>query len=284
MEIKVYSTQEVEDRIAAHQARAEKYTAAHVERRFRHEKHPVFDFLFDYYPIKPAQLAKWHPGVGAAIPAPNERANWRFYKTEDGLISLDVEAWWQARGNTAEYIADLLERTQSNPAHFDCFGMHEWAMVYKVEPRHQLPLRIGAAGTNALVEAQGQIRCTHYDAFRFFAPEATEHNQTQLTRESQPLCEQRGCLHATMDLYKWAAKLGPLVPGELWLDCFELAWDCRILDMEASPYDCQSLGLGYVPVESPEGKAEYVRRQRALSERAQPIRSALIELVRTARG
>lgn len=57
-----------------------------------------------------------------------------------------------------------------------------------------------------------------------------------------------------MDLFKWALKLGPLVPGELLLDCFELAKDARRLDMEASPYDCRELGFDIVPVETTEEK------------------------------
>lgn len=32
-------------------------------------------------------------------------------------------------------------------------------------------------------------------------------------------------------------KLGPLVPGHLLLDAFELARDIRLLDMQAAPYD-----------------------------------------------
>ena len=79
-----------------------------------------------------------------------------------------------------------------------------------------------------------------------------------------------------MDLYKWAAKLGPLVPGELWLDCFELACDVRRLDMAASPYDLRDWGVEPVRIETPEGKAEYVARQRAFSRRAEPLRRALI--------
>ena len=55
--------------------------------------------------------------------------------------------------------------------------------------------------------------------------------------------EQPGCLHAAMDVYKWATKLGPLVPGDLLLDCFELAREIRRTDMQASPYDVSSYGL-----------------------------------------
>ena len=44
-------------------------------------------------------------------------------------------------------------------------------MVYRLEEdevRHAgWPLRLGAAGTDEVVEAH-QIRCSHYDAFRFY--------------------------------------------------------------------------------------------------------------------
>jgi hypothetical protein len=79
-----------------------------------------------------------------------------------------------------------------------------------------------------------------------------------------------------MDCHKWAGKLGPAVPGELALDCFELARDVRLLDMQAAPYDLSSYGQPPVAIETPEGKAEYVRRQRDLAERAGQLRTRLI--------
>ena len=67
------------------------------------------------------------------------------------------------------------------------------------------------------------IRCTHFDAFRFFTPEAVGLNRLQPTRATQVDLDQPGCLHAAMDCHKWASKLGPAVPGALALDCFALA-------------------------------------------------------------
>jgi hypothetical protein len=139
-----------------------------------------------------------------------------------------------------------------------------------------VPLRLGRAGTDAVVESH-DLRCTHFDAFRFFTPEAVPRNRTALTRDDQPLFEQPGCLHAGMDLYKWAVKLGPLVPGELLLDTFELARDIRLLDMQAAPYDLSAWDVEPVPIETPEGKAEYVRRQRGFAERGAALRSALLD-------
>jgi hypothetical protein len=154
-------------------------------------------------------------------------------------------------------------------------------MVYRAdERRHALPLRLGRAGTDAVVE-DAQIRCSHYDAFRFFTPEAVGRNRLQPTRKTQPAMEQPGCLHATMDLYKWAYKLGPAVPGELLADTFELAADVRELDMRASPYDLADAGYRAVAIETPEGRAEYAAAQREFAHRGGELRRRLLAICET---
>src|SRR5699024_12583764 len=90
-------------------------------------------------------------------------------------------------------------------------------------------------------------------------------NASRPTRAAQVDNDNPACLHVGMDLYKWAMKLTPLVPSSLVLDCFEHARQTRVLDMEASPYDVRPLGYGVVAIETPAGKAEDVRRQRALA-------------------
>lgn len=278
----------------AHAARADAATAGHRARRSRHERHAVEDFLYEYYPTRPAQLRRWHPGHGTALAAgidgPGPHAAWRWYRTAaDGTVSLDLDAYLDARGDTVAFVHTLLSATVARPAATGCFGLHEWAMVYREaddEHRHRLPLRLGAAGTDAVVE-QHRIRCTHVDAFRFFTPDAVGRNTVQPSRETQVRDEQPGCLHANMDVYKWALKLGPLVPGELLLDCFDLAREIRSTDMQASPYDVSSYGLPPVAIETPEGKAEYVRRQRDYARRANALRQrllAVVHVVTSARG
>ena len=84
-----------------------------------------------------------------------------------------------------------------------------------------------------------------------------------------------------MDLLKWAMSLGPAVPGDLLLDTLELAHVSRRLDMAASPYDVSSLGERPVAIETAEGRAEYVERQRALSREAEPLRHRLVEVCDT---
>jgi hypothetical protein len=267
----------------AHAERADEMTAGHRARRATGEKHAIEDFLYDYYGTRPAVLRRWHPGVGTGLaPAPDglaEHAAWKFYLTyPDGVVTLDEDGYMHARGESVRYIHGLLTATASRPVFSGCFGLHEWAMVYRdPEHRHPLPLRLGQAGTDKVVE-QHPIRCTHFDAFRFFTPEAVGLNRLQPTRATQVDLDQPGCLHAAMDVHKWATKLGAAVPGALALDCFALAADIRLLDMQASPYDLSSYGHPPVKIETPEGKAEYVARQREFARRAAALRARLIRV------
>ena len=154
-------------------------------------------------------------------------------------------------------------------------------MVYRApDRRHPVPLRLGQARTDAVVESH-RIRCSHYDAYRFFTPPAAPLNALRPTRQAAVALEQPGCLHATMDLYKWAYKLLPAVPSELVADAFVLARDVRELDMRASPYDLTALGYEPVPVETSEGKAAYVAGQRAFAERGRLLRGRLLATLDT---
>ena len=45
--------------------------------------------------------------------------------------------------------------------------------------------------------------------------------------------------------------------------------------MEAAPYDLAPLGYEPVRVETPDGRAEYVRRQRELMDASAPLRARL---------
>lgn len=279
MGIAALSSAEWRAREQEHRERADALTAGHRERAVRGEKHPVQDFLFTYYSYKPAQLRRWHPGAGVVLEDAPERLAWRWYSPGPSVDSArpDAAAFAADKSELAALVERMLRRTASRPGQFGCFGLHEWAMVYREqEHRHPVPLRLGQAGTDTVVESH-ELRCTHFDAFRFFTPEAVPRNRSPLSRESQPSLEQPGCLHAGMDVYKWAMKLGPLVAGELLLDCFELARDIRELDMQAAPYDLSEWGVVPVPIETAEGKSEYVRRQRGFAERGNALRERILE-------
>ncbi|EFG46981.1 hypothetical protein HMPREF0183_1684 [Brevibacterium mcbrellneri ATCC 49030] len=271
----------------AHEQAVHERTASHLERRSRGEKHPVEDFLFTYYPFKPGKLATWHPGAGTAVmvetSADEAYFNRRWYTRSQHaghtVAHVDVGAWEADRGQGATFIRQLLEATVDREASFGCFGLHEWAMVYKQttqEHRHShVPLRLSQEETDRVVENH-RIQCSHYDAFRFFTPPARPLNTLQPTRQGMRANEQPGCLHAGMDLYKWAMKLEPIVESATVLDAFDLARAIRTLDMEASPYDVRAWGYGVVAIETAQGKAEYMRRQEEFSRQAQALRRRLI--------
>jgi len=266
-------------REAAHAERMRRWTEPYQQRRARREKHPVHDFLFQYYSYRPTHLQRWQPGPGVVLAGARrflERPGYR--ETADG-VTLDPGAFTAKRADTTRYLLRLLENTASRQPRLNCFGLHEWAMVYRQRPdqvRHnQLPLRLGSGGTDTVVESL-DIRCGHYDAFRFFTAPARPRNALQPTRETQPELEQPGCLHANMDLYKISYKLDPFVPSELIADCFELAVRIRELDMRASPYDLSEYGYSPVRIETPAGRAEYARAQADFARHAAPLRDRLI--------
>jgi hypothetical protein len=274
---------------AAHEERVDAVTAAHRARRADHRTHPVEDFLFRYYNNSPARLRRWHPGAGVRLEgsASFPRATWTHYRVRGDAVELDLPAFLAARGTAVDFVRELLSATVTRAPQLGCFGLHEWAMVHGIpagDVRHSgWPLRLGSDGTDEVVERHG-IRCSHVDAYRFFTDSARPRNALRPTRGTQVAMEQPGCLHAGMDVYKWAFKLTPLVPSELVADAFDLAREIRVLDMQASPYDLHDLGYDPVPIETAEGKATYLQRQRAFAERSNALRHRLLAVLESVRA
>lgn len=265
-------------RCDAHLARVGPWLEAHAARRAAGRKHPVYDFLFEYYSVRPARLREWSPGCGVLLEGAGpgdvfHDAAWRF-SAEGAWI--EAEALPERRRDSLRWVVELLRAVDSRPAHFGCFGLHEWAMVYRTESvRHDYPLRMGAEELAAFVEGR-EVRCSHFDAFRFFTDAARPLNMLQPRADTRHALEQSGCVHVNMDLYKWAAKFHPWVASEVVADALELAVRARELDMRASPYDLRALGFEPVRIETPEGREEYARAQREISERATPLRRNLL--------
>ncbi|HEX6500602.1 MAG TPA: 3-methyladenine DNA glycosylase [Micromonosporaceae bacterium] len=266
----------------AHQGRVDAWLGPHLARRREGRQHPVEDFLFTYYSYRPAALRRWHPGPGVLLIGARPEEFGPGYRAVDGGVELDTASVFARRRDSVGWIRRLLVATAARPAHFGCFGMHEWAMVYRLPTdrvRHATwPLRMDPDAVADVVD-RVRVRCSHFDAYRFFTPAARPLNQLRPTRETQIGYEQPGCLHANMDLYRYSYKLAPLVDSELIADCFALACDIRTLDMRASPYDLSALGYPPVPVETPQGRAEYAAAQRAFAERAAPLRGRLVAAI-----
>jgi hypothetical protein len=281
--VAILSEPEWQARQAAHIHRVAAWLEPHQARAARGEAHPVHDFLFSYYAFRPAWLRRWHPGPDVVLTgaAAREFLRWPEYReTADG-VRVESAALRPSRRAFVAWLHELLVVMRERPPFFGCFGLHEWAMVYRTAPgevRHAAwLLRFPPEELARIVESQ-PVCCTHFDAFRFFTPAARPLNSVEPARATVARHEQRGCLHANMDLYKWAGKLAPFTPGELLADCFELARDIREVDMRASPYDLQSLGFAPIMIETAAGRAEYERHQRAFTARGEPLRERLVAL------
>ena len=262
-------------RASSHRARVAPQAEAFVKRRAEGAQHPVWDFLFTYYFFSPAKLMTWVPGI---VSTTDEILNLKSQIINDEITSWNPPPVKERDRRAARWIATLCENVLSKPPRFLCHGLHEWAMVYKQAPdsiRHNaMPLRMSPGEIETFVASQS-VCCTHYDAFRFFTPEARPLNAHQPVLETRQEMEQSGCLHANMDLYKWGAKLWPWIGSDLVADAFEIAVACRELDMRASPYDLSSLGFAPVRIETEEGRAQYRHEQQRITTMATPVRERL---------
>ncbi|MCW9706000.1 3-methyladenine DNA glycosylase [Fodinibius salsisoli] len=250
----------------------------YLDRRSQQQKDPVMDFLFEYYAFRPAHLKRWSPGLGTLL-QDGGSYDWRFDEMEPiGEDSfLDITHFPDDRISALQWILTVLENSLHRKPSFGCFGMHEWAMVYKADRiRHNhLSLRMEMDELAEFVESRPLV-CTHFDAFRFFTDEAKPYNKFELNRNNFHEMEQPGCLHTNMDLYKWSFKMYPWISSSTIRRAFELAVQTRVMDMKASPYDLREQGLEPIRIETEEGRLEYVEKQRAIHQKSQPIRQQLI--------
>jgi hypothetical protein len=273
----------------AHRNRAIALTNGRRARKQIGERDPVDDFMFEYYPYTPTKLETWFPGAGVMLKVDaSDEFDFPNY-TFNGKVCELNEEYLVRHQVRIDSTLELLRNTQLREATLNCFGLHEWAMVYQADRhniRHGDPFRVSQDQIDSLIVEVG-LRCTHIDAFRFFTEEAAPQNLNRLnivpTRDNQKDIEQPGCLHANMDLYKHCMWFQPMIPGELVLDCFELAREARTLDMQASPYDLVKYGYEPIKIEEGAGRATYVVRQRYLSQRAQNLRQRLVTALEATR-
>ena len=269
----------------------QRWTVPFRERRKAGASHPVHDFLFVYYQYSPAKLEQWHPGIGvileqAASPSVSEHWFPDAYYSSTGPQHqdrfCDPSKIDDKTVSRLKWTVELLQRTSEHRPNFSCLGLHEWAMVYQGhEIRHEktTPLRLPQQEIDRIVESR-PLTCTHFDAFRFFAQPAQPLNHHQPTLDDRPSLEQPACIHANMDLYKWAFKSMPWIGSELLAECFELALQARLIDMRASPYDVSAfIEDPPIQIETSAGRATYEREQRRIFELAQPLRRRLKERI-----
>jgi hypothetical protein len=251
-----------------------------LQRMSRRQKNPVYDFLFEYYSFRPAHLLRWTPGFGILLEsATQDDLSWSEFTLCDRGLSLSADVFPEHRVSYLQWAVKYLRATLEREPTFACLGLHEWAMVYRdPDVRHPyVPFRLKRAAIDEFVESQS-LRCSHYDAYRFFTPQALPRNRWELSRAATTDHDQPGCLHVNMDLYRFAYKIAPYCASDVLGDAFELALTVREVDMRASPYDLTCYGFEPLRIETPEGRAQYAELQRDLYQRGQPIRERLLRI------
>ncbi|MBA3237824.1 MAG: hypothetical protein H0T62_05660 [Parachlamydiaceae bacterium] len=278
------SLDEWTSRANQHLALVGPYADAFLKRRSLGLKHPVHDFLFTYYSCSPAKLKQWIPSFEKNLivtPKIREEYPWlsdHWFCLNENVLSQNQERIHEHGYGLAAFVENLCRQILQRPPRFGCFGLHEWAMVYKSPPeaiRHNgYRLRLSAKDLATFVESQA-ICCTHYDAFRFFTKEARPLNSLNPLLQTRLEMEQGGCLHANMDLYKWATKLWPWIGSDFIAKTFFLALEGRELDMRASPYDLTDEGYTPIYIETEDGRKQYQKDQQVFAERALVLREEL---------
>jgi len=265
-----------QERARKHQARVSEWIGPVLERRSRHARHPVYDFLFEYYSFRPAQLLRWSPGPDVILQDADRTDGAAVWESVQGGQRL--KAFPGNRRAFVDWAIHFLRNTAERPPNFGCFGLHEWAMVYRQPAiRHQeVPLRLSRPDLDAFLESQ-QLSCTHFDAFRFFSERAKPRNSMQLERTLTTELDQPACIHVNMDLYRFCYKIAPWIESELLADAFALARSARELDMRASPYDLTEFEFEPIAIETGDGRAQYVRLQREIARLAEPVRERVLE-------
>jgi hypothetical protein len=270
--------------------------------------HPVYNFIHTYYDFSFKDLSQFSPGVNCLLedvtedditigllhpsflnssgsdPSAGNCSSTSFYsvKTFQNYLN-DHNGRYRHASMFFNY--EILKNTMKKAPFFGCFGYHEWAMLYsgRKDPslrkaHQQLELRVPQETIDNLVETQGLLKCTHYDAIRFFQYETKEWNQLHpFHRRQQPVHEQPGCIHANMDLFRYAYQLYPLISSDLLLKALQIALLARTIDIRASPYDATGFEGCEKPikVETTEGKKEYFIEQESLYQKAKIVRNEL---------
>lgn len=258
------------------------------------KNHPIYNFISSYYHFKPEILFQFSPDLETTLIF-NEDSDLmhlskrgrsicadriHFDPTKMQFSSKQIEAFLKAHR--------VLVSVHNRPPALHCFGFHEWAMLYSesssIDLKQNLPLRISREGIRDVLMTN-KLRCSHYDAFRFFTKDSMPLNDVgvKLSRMNQDISDQPGCVHVQMDMFKWSFKIFPFIPSELLVDTLSLALQARLLDMRASPYDlkaCSNLGSMFSPdpilVETPSGRRDYQKYQMELYAKSKPIRQKLI--------
>lgn len=163
--------------------------------------HPIYNFILKYYfSMSPKCLTHYSPGANVLLKqvSPDVMIKTLAHKESfgdplshvDGGYVLDLAKlkFTASKRRAMEHVVRLLRAIDRKPPLLHCFGLHEWAMVYRNDTTktddqisslskfQSLPLRVSPEEIKrVLVPVEGSasvLRCTHYDAIRFFTSDS----------------------------------------------------------------------------------------------------------------
>src|SRR5437667_8852270 len=106
---------------AVYLARVRPSVEERLRRMSRGEKHPVYDFLFEYYSFRPAHLLRWTPGFGVALEgATREDVLWPEFETCDNGLSLPAERFPDHRVSYLRWAVEYFRATAAREPAFAC--------------------------------------------------------------------------------------------------------------------------------------------------------------------
>ena len=287
-------------RADAHRRRVRDLLGGMFYDRKVHDRHPIYNFLFNYYRFRPHRtIERYSAGLDFAVESCSSSDDESLYlpsskylSVKDGCIEMDpVKSLNEKSVTRIRNLCTLLEKVQRRPPNFSCFGVHEFAMLHSGTRRSLfqkgLKLRMSQREIDNVVE-RAPIRCTHFDATWHFPKSALKSCRIKTSPDLRTKNEQAGCIHTNLDLFKFSLRLWPFASSELVADALELAIRARELDMRASPYDLSSISdftelgrdfdLTPVLIETESGRAEFRDSTMVLYRDSLPIRDRLIKV------
>src|SRR4051812_34938559 len=101
---------------AAYLARVRPWAEDRLRRMSRHEKHPVRDFLFEYYSFRPAHLLRWTLGPNVVLEgATAADLGWAEFTAADGGLVLLPAAFTPHRVPYLRWAVQYLEAVRGRP-------------------------------------------------------------------------------------------------------------------------------------------------------------------------
>lgn len=105
-------------------------------------RHPIFNFLFEYYSFDRKLLLRWSPGPGVGLegtghhePRVWQGRGWRslpFDGTRLGFI--DPSLAKSSVRSPMRRMVSVLRKSEGRAPHLNCYGLHEWAMLCARRP------------------------------------------------------------------------------------------------------------------------------------------------------